>query len=79
MVVVTHELGFARQAADEVLFMDGGVVVERGAPARHLHEADRGAHAPVPRPDPAADGLSAVGQSPRAAPRHPERRRRGGA
>ncbi|GAA1517548.1 cystine transport system ATP-binding protein [Agromyces terreus] len=32
MVVVTHELGFARQVADEVLFMDGGVVVERGAP-----------------------------------------------
>ncbi|WP_305038266.1 amino acid ABC transporter ATP-binding protein [Agromyces endophyticus] len=32
MVVVTHELGFARHAADEVLFMDGGVVVERGAP-----------------------------------------------
>ena len=34
MVVVTHELSFARQAADEVLFMDGGVVVERGAPAQ---------------------------------------------
>lgn len=32
MVVVTHELAFARQAADEVLFMDGGVIVERGAP-----------------------------------------------
>ncbi|MGI9824139.1 amino acid ABC transporter ATP-binding protein [Agromyces sp. Marseille-Q5079] len=32
MVVVTHELGFARQVADEVLFMDGGIVVERGAP-----------------------------------------------
>jgi cystine transport system ATP-binding protein len=32
MVVVTHELSFARQAADEVLFIDGGVVVERGAP-----------------------------------------------
>ncbi|WP_448002897.1 amino acid ABC transporter ATP-binding protein [Agromyces bauzanensis] len=32
MVVVTHELQFARQAADEVLFLDGGVVVERGAP-----------------------------------------------
>ena len=32
MVVVTHELSFARQAADEVLFMDAGVVVERGAP-----------------------------------------------
>ncbi|KQO96828.1 amino acid ABC transporter ATP-binding protein [Leifsonia sp. Leaf264] len=32
MVVVTHELSFARQVADEVLFMDGGVIVERGAP-----------------------------------------------
>ncbi|MGX5697772.1 amino acid ABC transporter ATP-binding protein [Agromyces soli] len=32
MVVVTHELGFARHVADEVVFMDGGVVVERGAP-----------------------------------------------
>jgi cystine transport system ATP-binding protein len=32
MVVVTHELVFARQVADEVLFMDGGVIVERGAP-----------------------------------------------
>jgi L-cystine transport system ATP-binding protein len=32
MVVVTHELSFAREAADRVLFMDGGVVVEEGAP-----------------------------------------------
>ena len=32
MVVVTHELAFARQVADEVLFLDGGVIVERGAP-----------------------------------------------
>ena len=32
MVVVTHEIGFAREAADEVLFLDGGVVAERGAP-----------------------------------------------
>ena len=32
MVVVTHELSFARAAADEVLFMDGGVIVERSAP-----------------------------------------------
>jgi cystine transport system ATP-binding protein len=34
MVVVTHELAFAREAADEVLFLDDGVVVERGAPAQ---------------------------------------------
>ena len=33
MVVVTHELSFAREVADEVAFLDGGVVVERGAPA----------------------------------------------
>ncbi|QIG39824.1 amino acid ABC transporter ATP-binding protein [Microbacterium sp. 4R-513] len=34
MVVVTHELGFAREVADEVLFLDGGVVVERGHPSQ---------------------------------------------
>ncbi len=33
MVVVTHEMGFARQVADRVLFIDEGVVVEQGAPA----------------------------------------------
>jgi polar amino acid transport system ATP-binding protein len=32
MVVVTHEMGFAREVADEIAFMDGGVVVERGDP-----------------------------------------------
>ena len=33
MIVVTHEMGFAREVADRVVFMDGGVVVEQGAPA----------------------------------------------
>jgi polar amino acid transport system ATP-binding protein len=32
MVVVTHEIGFAREVADKVVFMDGGVVVEEGEP-----------------------------------------------
>lgn len=32
MIVVTHEIGFAREAADRVVFMDGGVVVEQGSP-----------------------------------------------
>jgi glutamine transport system ATP-binding protein len=32
MMVVTHEMGFAREVADRVLFMDGGVVVEQGPP-----------------------------------------------
>jgi polar amino acid transport system ATP-binding protein len=30
MVVVTHEIGFAREVADELIFMDQGVVAERG-------------------------------------------------
>jgi len=33
MVVVTHEMSFARDVADRVIFMDGGVVVEEGKPA----------------------------------------------
>ena len=32
MVVVTHEIGFAREVADRVVFMDGGVIVEQGRP-----------------------------------------------
>ena len=36
MVVVTHEMRFARQVSDQVLFLDGGVVVERGEPERVL-------------------------------------------
>ncbi|WP_063515183.1 amino acid ABC transporter ATP-binding protein, partial [Schleiferilactobacillus harbinensis] len=32
MVVVTHEMGFARKVADEVWFMDGGVLAEKGTP-----------------------------------------------
>jgi ABC-type polar amino acid transport system ATPase subunit len=33
MVVVSHEMGFARNAADRVLFMDEGLIVEQGPPA----------------------------------------------
>jgi ABC-type polar amino acid transport system ATPase subunit len=32
MIVVTHEIGFAREVADRVIFMDGGVIVEEGHP-----------------------------------------------
>ena len=45
MVVVTHEIGFAREVADTVVFLDGGVVVEEGTPAdvlgRPRHERTR--------------------------------------
>ena len=36
MIVVTHEMAFAREVADRVVFMDGGVVVEEGPPAELL-------------------------------------------
>ncbi|WSC74343.1 amino acid ABC transporter ATP-binding protein [Streptomyces sp. NBC_00121] len=36
MVVVTHEIGFAREVADTAVFMDGGVVVETGTPRQVL-------------------------------------------
>jgi ABC-type polar amino acid transport system ATPase subunit len=32
MVVVTHEMGFAREVADRVIFMDDGAIVEEGTP-----------------------------------------------
>ena len=32
MVVVTHEMGFAREVSDKVIFIDGGVIVEQGTP-----------------------------------------------
>ena len=36
MVVVTHEMGFAREVADTVVFMDDGIVVEYGSPGAVL-------------------------------------------
>ena len=36
MLVVTHEMGFARAVADQVVFMDGGVICEQGAPQQVL-------------------------------------------
>ena len=33
MIVVTHEMGFAREVAERMIFMDDGVVVEEGRPA----------------------------------------------
>jgi polar amino acid transport system ATP-binding protein len=45
MVVVTHEMGFAREVADRLVFMDGGVIVEAGDPREVLanprHERTR--------------------------------------
>jgi polar amino acid transport system ATP-binding protein len=38
MVVVTHEISFAREAADRVIFMDDGVVVEQGRPEQVIDD-----------------------------------------
>ncbi|MET0435007.1 MAG: amino acid ABC transporter ATP-binding protein [Cellulomonas sp.] len=51
MVVVTHEMGFARRAADRVVFMDGGAIVE---------EADPETFFTAPRSDRARDFLSKI-------------------
>ena len=32
MIIVTHEMAFARDVADQVIFMDGGLIVEQGDP-----------------------------------------------
>ncbi len=41
MIVVTHEIGFARGVADQVVFMDGGVVVEAGPPEQVIGNPER--------------------------------------
>ena len=37
MIIVTHEMGFARDVADKVIFMDGGVIVEQGPAAEVIN------------------------------------------
>ena len=48
MVVVTHEMGFARRVADRVLFLDDGQLVEEGPPGDLFERPRRSAHAAVP-------------------------------
>lgn len=40
MIVVTHEMAFARDVSDRIVFMDGGVVVEQGPPAQVLEHPE---------------------------------------
>ena len=50
MIVVTHEIGFAREVGDQVVFMDGGVIVEQGKPAEVLDNPREERTQAVPRP-----------------------------
>jgi glutamate transport system ATP-binding protein len=51
MIVVTHEMGFARRAADRVIFMDDGRIVETGTPEEFFA---------APRTERARDFLSKI-------------------
>ena len=57
MLVVTHEMNFARQVASRVIFMDHGRIVEEASPERIFGAPPRTAHARFP-----ADGAGAVGR-----------------
>jgi ABC-type polar amino acid transport system ATPase subunit len=41
MIVVTHEMGFAKEVADEIIFMDQGRIIERGTDKSFLRSPDR--------------------------------------
>ena len=56
MMVVTHEMGFARKVANRVVFMDQGVIVEDCAKDRFLRQAPQRARADLPVEDPVALG-----------------------
>ena len=63
MVCVTHEMGFARQVADRVVFMDRGEIVESSTPARDVREPADGPAEAVSVPDPAG-ALRQAGRCP---------------
>ncbi len=56
MMIVTHEMAFAREVADRVVFMDGGVIVEQGTPADVIGDPAGGPHEVVPPPGAQPDG-----------------------
>jgi polar amino acid transport system ATP-binding protein len=74
MIVVSHELDFAREAADRIIFVDGGVVTEEGPPEQVLDDpqtdacraflrrlpGDAGSSSPPP-PEPAGPGAELGG------------------
>ena len=48
MLVVTHEMGFARDVGDRVVFIDEGLIAEQGQARRPLHEPVQSTDAAVP-------------------------------
>ena len=54
MLIVTHEIQFAAEVSDRVIFMDGGQIVEQGPPGRDPQGPRARAHPHLPAPDPRA-------------------------
>ena len=61
MIVVTHEMAFAREAADRVYFIEEGVFVEIGPPEQVIDNPRGSAHPGVPGPDPRVRRTSTQG------------------
>ena len=61
MLVVTHEMGFAREAADRVMLMDGGVIVEENTPAEFFDHPQHERTQVVPVEDPVRRGFRVMG------------------
>ena len=51
MVIATHEMGFARDIADRICFLDDGTIIEEGPPDAILNDPRRAPDAPVPAAD----------------------------
>jgi ABC-type polar amino acid transport system ATPase subunit len=51
MIVVTHEMGFAREAADRVVMMDDAVIIEEGTPEHFFREPSHEPHEALPVED----------------------------
>ena len=64
MVIATHEMGFAREVADEVCFLHEGAILERGEPGRIFTAPEQPGDAALPAP--AAARRPALSQRPSA-------------
>jgi ABC-type polar amino acid transport system ATPase subunit len=71
MICVTHEMGFARQVANRVIFMDQGQIIEQNAPEEFFSNPQPRTHETVPQPDPALASLSRSAVDCRAPPQNP--------
>ncbi len=66
MLVVTHEMGFAREVADRVVFMDAGQIIEANTPEKFFSNPAARADQAVPQPDFALIGASVlIGSEPK--------------